>query len=288
MALERLTQHMLAMVRADLERDQLVLPSLPDVVVRLRRVMAEPGSGAADVGKVIEADPALSTRLLRIANSAYYHGGTPICDVRRAVVRLGHEAIRYLVTLVAVAEVFDVRSRPRLSPWLVRLWRHMTMVAAVNEVLAVRTDRLAPEVAMLAGLIHDIGVLPLLVHADRFPQLISEPRILEPLLKELHGQVGGAILTKWQLPTELIEVARGHEDLRRDNELLADCLDLTIVANLICRLRTDHPWAAVDWAQVPAVQQVGVTIDEVDDILRYAGTRVAELRDLFPGRVRAA
>ncbi len=282
--IERLTQRILDLVRQDVAADRLVLPSLPDMAVRLRPLLDSPSTTAAKVTRVIGKDPALSARLLRVANSAYYPRGGMVRDLRSAVVRLGNKLVRHLSQLLMISQLYDVKAHPAIKPHLVDLWQHSTMVATISELLASRQPHLSTEEAQLAGLVHDIGVLPVLVRVEKMPHILSDPRVLDPILATLHTQIGRRILELWRFPMELMEVAAEHENLKRENLGLPDYVDVVMAANLLSHMGSEHRLGAVDWSDVPAMELLEIKREDAEDILRYAGPRVAEFRQLFAVR----
>ncbi len=279
--IDRLSERILELIRRDLDTDRLILPSLPDIAMRLRPLLDAPGTTATKISRVISKDPALSARLLRVANSAYYPRSGLVRDLRSAVVRLGHRLVRQLSQLLMVAQLYDVQAHPAIKGHLVNLWQHSTLVATISELLARRHPHLSAEEAQLAGLVHDIGVLPILVRVEKMPQILAEPRILNPIISTLHTQVGRKILERWRFPMDIMEVVSEHENLKRENAGLPDYVDVVQVANLLSYVGSDHRLASVDWTQVPAMTLLEVGEEDAEDILRYAGPRVAEFRQLF-------
>lgn len=279
--LERIIERFRSDIRNDLVSDRLVCPSLPDVALKVRKVMENPKATANDITRTVATDPALSAQVLRVANSVYYHGGDPVSDLQRAVVRLGNHVVQHVVMLLVVSQIYNVRSRPGIKPHLVRLWHHSTLVATISQLLTKRFTQLQPEVAMLGGLIHDIGTFPILVRAEKIPQVISEPRILQPLIGSLHTEVGRAILEQWRFPSELVAVASEHEDLQRSASDVPDYVDVVQVGNLLSYMDSEHRLAQVDWSMVPAVGKLAVTQEIAEDIVDYAASKVATLRSLL-------
>lgn len=277
----RVADRFLADIREDLENDRLICPSLPDVAVRVRKVLEDPDASGADIAKVIRTDPALSAQVLRVANSAYYRGASPAKDLNAAVVRLGEDVVHHIVRLLVVAQLYRAEARAAITKHLQRLWQHSTLVASISEVLAQRYTVLQPEVAVLAGLIHDIGVLPVLVRAQKVEAIMADERILQRLLAELHPQTGRVVLQKWHFPEDLIAVAAEHENFERRSSDLADYVDLIQVANLLCYSGSDHPLAELDPAGLAATEKLGASPEELEDILRYASAEVAGLRALL-------
>jgi serine/threonine protein kinase len=203
-----LVEHLRAGIREDLEHDRLVLPSLPDVAVRVKVELERPEVSVARIVSLVGSDPALSVQLLRVANSAFYAGTVPVSDVRRAVVRLGNKIVHHVVMMLVVGQLFHARSSSETRAALHEIWQHSTYVAALAEAIARRLTKLAPDVAMLGGLIHRVGALPILDWAAKVPHLLRSPAALQALIEELHPQVGAELLERWNSPPDLVEVAR--------------------------------------------------------------------------------
>ncbi|MCP4042553.1 MAG: HDOD domain-containing protein [Gammaproteobacteria bacterium] len=280
--MEKLAQRFYDNIKDDLERNKLVLPSLPDIVPKVWAATEKPGSKADDLAQVIIKDQAISARLLAMANSVYYQrSGGAVLDVRHAIIRLGNAAIKHIVNLLGIAQLYDVKAHPLVQPHLTSLWNESTLVSSLSEVLASKMRHLSPGVALLAGLIHRIGRLPILVRAEKVRQLMEDKRILSMLMDRLQVPVGKMILEKWRLPDELVAVVTQVDDLQRDSKSLGDYVDVVQVAMLISRLGTDDPWAEVDWSTVPSVMTLGIEPEDIDGLIEYAGVRVGELRSLL-------
>lgn len=287
--MQRLAERFLKDIREDLARDRLVLPSLPDVVLRVWSALEAKDANARRIAEAISRDPALAARLLRVANSAYYgQVRRPVTDLRRAVARLGNRLVRYMVALLKVAQVYDVQAHPLTRPHLEALWHRSTLVATLAELITRRLPHLSPEEALLAGLLHRIGTLPVLVRAERVPAILQDPRILDALVEALQAEVGDAILTHWSFPPELVAVAREHGDLTRESPGLADYVDVVQTAMLMAYRDTEHPLAQVAWEEVPATLATGLEPEDGADMLEYASVRAAELRAAMRGGAAAA
>ena len=134
---------------------------------------------------------------------------------------------------------------------------------------------------MLAGLIHRIGVLPILLRAEKTPQVIKDPRVLDTIVETLHARIGRAVLEHWEFPDELKTVVAEHADITRAHTGASDYADVVQVANLAIRKDTGHPFGRVDWNEVPAVRATRADPERADELLRYAGSRVGALRTLL-------
>lgn len=277
-AMAALIERFAARIRMDAELDRLVLPSMPDSVVAVRKVMKDPDSAIEDVCRAIARDPTLATRVLRIANSPAFVGVSPCTTLNAAVIRLGPAVIDNVMLVLAVARVFSVGKRAQIQPHIARLWTHSTRVAALSEALAARTTHLQRDVAVLAGLVHDIGVLPLLVRAQEFPTLFANPVLLAHLLATLHEEVGALVVESWNAPHVILQAVTEHEHLERDQPGPPDYADLVLVANHISHLEpaagdsADEPWT------LPAFRKFDLDHEAVPELLVEADGCESALR----------
>lgn len=240
----------------DLENDKLVLPTLPEVALKVRDTLEDEDSSLLDVAKVVTTDAALSARLIQIANSPLLRAAKQIETVEAAVTRMGGDMVRNLVTSIAMEQMFQATS-DATDKRLRRVWEHSTTVAAISSALAAQFTKLKPDQALLAGLVHDIGALPILARAEDVPELLNNEALLDSIIQRAHTIVGEEILKKWNFPPELIAVAAEHEDLDRDSTSV-DYVDVVTVANLQSILGTDHHLTQKDWSTIPAFKKLGL------------------------------
>ena len=242
----------------DLENDKLVLPTLPEVALRVRDTLENEDASLADVAKVITSDAALSARMIQVANSPLLRANRAIETVEAAVTRMGSNMIRNLVTSMVMEQMFQATSDVT-DKRLRKIWEHSTEVAAIAHALASQFTKLQPDQAMLAGLIHDIGALPILTRAEDLPELLEDEAALDNIISKVHTTIGAEILKKWNFPDELVDVAAEHENLNRDSSNGPDYVDVVTVANLQSIIGSDHPLTKTDWANVPCFCQTGFT-----------------------------
>ncbi len=241
----------------DLEKDQLVLPSLPDVAVRLGRAMRDENTNARKLANVIQTDPAITTKLIRAANSPLYAGVTPVDSCATAIIRLGADTTHKLVLTFALRELFKTRSSV-LKQRMQKLWEHSVKVSAVSFVLAKISDEFNPEHALLAGLLHDIGNVAILSYAERFPEVANDDEKLEQVMLDMRGRIGSAILQSWGFIDDLILVAEEAENWLRTHEGRADYADLVIIAQLHTFIGKPEMSNLPTLDQVPALKKFDI------------------------------
>jgi HD-like signal output (HDOD) protein len=219
------------------------LPTLPSLVLQVQRALANEMSGLRDIGLVIERDPALSTRVLRVANSAAFSRGDPITTIGAAVGRLGMGHVRSLCFAVGLVRAFG-DGRRRLDHQ--RYWEHSAAVGMVAERLTDLSKRYAHvdgAEAYTAGLRHDVG---LLVTDQFFPEdfagvqeemeaELNARRLVETSRLGMdHGAIGGRILDRWQLPTAVRAAVSFHHQPESCGDEGADLATLVWAAETLC------------------------------------------------------
>ncbi len=250
-------ERILSELQDDIENDRLVLPTLPEVALRVRDAVEDENATAASIAEIVTTDAALSTRLLQIANSPLYRSRNPIDNIQTAIARLGNVQVRNLVSSLVMQQMFQA-TNDLLDARLRKLWEHSSEVAAISMVLAMQCNGLQKDQAMLAGLIHDIGALPILVRAEDIPELLDDEVLLDNVVSKLHPTLGRMILENWDFPEHLIAVAAEHENMDYSHDGAPDYVDLVLVANLQSHFGSEHPLAQQDWDSVSAFQRLGI------------------------------
>lgn len=276
-----LKQRIVSELLSELENDTLVLPSLPEVALKVRDTIDDENSSARDVAKVITTDAALSARLLQIANSPLLRGASHIDSVDMAVSRMGNTMVKNCVNSIIVQQMFQPTTE--ITDKLFREFLdHSTEVAAISQALA-GFAKLKADQAMLAGLVHDIGTLPIIKRAEDEPELLANEQTLREVIRETHTEIGKAILTKWDFGPEIIAVAAEHEDLKRTGGDKPDLVDVVMAANLQSYFGKDHPLAAVAWDEVPAFAKLGLDTEVSVIDMEGTGESIKEVQAALRG-----
>jgi HD-like signal output (HDOD) protein len=247
-------------VKEDLLANNIYLPTLPALALEALIIINDVDSSASDLEKVISRDASLTARLIRYANSPLYRGMNTIATIRPAITRIGFQRVKNAVYAVSMKEVFRT-SVKEIEQRMDRLWSHSVKVGAQAAILAKAQPGLDPDVALVAGLVHDIGHIPLLIKATKFKDLIDNPDFLDKILYKLHPHVGGSILKLWKFDQNIVEVAAFHEDLSRNPQEGApvDYVDIIQAANIISHEGTDHYLATVDRADIKAFARLNLS-----------------------------
>ncbi len=271
---------MFARVYRDILTNRAQLPTMPHVALRLRAAMQKKNFSVDSVARAIEADPGTSAYLIRIANSALYRGVVPIQNVNTAVSRFGMQATRNLVTAYALRAMFTTRSRA-LARIMQDTWRTSARVAALSSILAKRCPDFVPDQAMLAGLLQDIGVLPLLNAIEQRKQPVTDAASIVATLGSYANKVGPVLLEHWGFDEATIEVARSRDDWFRDPGPAADLADLVLIARLHAGVGDAGQHEQPRINEVPAFGRLGLDGLGPDESLQMLTDAEADVRDLM-------
>jgi HD-like signal output (HDOD) protein len=214
-----------------MQSDTLALPTIPDVSVKIRRAINEPNANSAKIARVVQIDPSITARLIKISNSPLYRGRRKIESCPEALTRLGLKAAQDIITAFALKAVFNAKS-PIIRRKMQDLWAHSSHVAAISAVFAHTTPGFDPDRAMLAGLVHDIGIVPILAYADRQPEILANPGDLAETVRELRSQIGVQIVRKWDFPSDFEDVIIHAENWFRNSGDQATYSDIVMISQL--------------------------------------------------------
>lgn len=264
--------------------DQLTVPSLPGIALRVRKAVNHPDANAADVSRLVQADPAMVGRLIQAANSAMFKGEDSIKDCLTAVMRMGLNTTRDLVTGFAMKNLFKGRNLA-MKAHMKDLWRHSTQVAALCSVLCKQVKGLNADRALLAGLIHDVGALSILSYCDTNEGVDLNQIDLGLVIRRLSGQVGAIIINRWDLGPEFVEVVLEADNWNRLHDGAVDYADIVIVAQLILNDSKKPDSAKLNVVQPDVLKRIpnaetidfGLNImrdarDDIDDLMRLLGS----------------
>ncbi len=253
----------------DLEKQKLILPVLPEVALKVRDAVADEDASAKQIADVIILDPVISARMIQVANSPLLRGSQKTDTVEQAITRMGHSLVKSMVTTMAMEQIFKA-SNPITKKYMDQIWTQSTQVASIASAMANHFTKLKPDQAMLAGLVHNIGALPILTRAEEIPALLQDEEVFVSLLKRLSGPVGSSIMESWHFPEDLIQVAHEHANYTYNSEKI-DYVDVVIVAKLQNLEDTDHPDAQIDWSTIPSFCKLGLAgeseVVEIEDIV---------------------
>ena len=213
------TEHLLLVsLLKKLKDDVLVLPTLPEVAMRVQEVVGRSDASLKQVAEVIGQDAAISARIIKVANSALYSRGIPAESINSAVSRIGLFQIKSIATSVAMEQLF-ISTNEMVWEVMDEVWRtSIDVTAAACAMLQMYNKRhssskLNVDTLTLAGLVHNIGALPVLTEAEAQPHLFTSIDQLRALVRKMQGPLGRAVLKSWDFSSEVMEVVERWADL---------------------------------------------------------------------------
>ena len=245
-----------------IDNDDLVLPTLPEVALKVREAAEDPNIGTPQLSKVIGNDAALTARIIKVVNSPLLRTSKEITDLSMAINRLGINYTCNLATGLAMEQMFQATSDV-VDRKMREVWNKSTEIAGICHVLCKQFTRLLPDQATLAGLVHQIGILPILTYAEDHNELLSDSISLNHVIEQIHPIIGYKILRTWEFPEQIAMVPSQYLDFSRDSAKV-DYVDIVQVATLQSYIGTEHPYTKLDWSQIPAFAKLG--LDPSQDI----------------------
>ncbi len=209
-----------------LVREVRDLPALPESTLKVMHLTDDPRTNAADIARALSMDQAMTVRLLKLANSAFYGGMRRVATVTEAVVLLGQRTVRNMAIALSCQELLD-RALPGYGMDTGELWRHSFCCAYAAQALARKAGYRVAEEAFVGGLLHDIGkvILNLYMQAEfakvsKLASLASLPFMeAERLVLGFdHAEAGARVLEKWNLPAPLVASVRYHHSPQDEPE----------------------------------------------------------------------
>ena len=268
---------LLARIFPALQSGEIKLPSMPDVAVRVRLLAQDEGTGISEIAKVVQADPAIATRLIQAANSAAYRGAKPVDTIREAITRLGLKRSANLALGLAMHSAFSSRV-PMIAAQMRKNWELSVQISASAYVIARHTRLMDPERALLGGLVHRIGAVPILQYAQ---DLAADETEIEQALQRYTPLFSGILLKHWEFDPEFVTAAEESGQWQRDPGPRPDLCDIIHVARLYANLRSDTPEPLPEPAQVPGFGKLGLGDPDSAralQVLEEAAEEIASIR----------
>lgn len=269
-------------IYAAYQEKKLELPPMPEVALRIRRMADDPDVGIPELAKVVQMDAAVAGAVMHAANSPLFMGAQPVSSIRDAVVRLGLKTTHNLATSIAMRQTFQLKSS-LVKERVQSLWERSVNVSALSYVIAKRQGRpFDPDRALLAGLLHEIGTVPILSYVEKH-KLQPAPEELDHIIAKLNSMIGVLILSYWGLDGDLITVVEEAQNWSRDPAPEPDYADIVLVARA-------YNGAYEPCSQCPPLTELPalkkLNLGELDDegrpeVLREAEAEVTGVRQIL-------
>jgi HD-like signal output (HDOD) protein len=252
-----LSNRLIERIYHDYSQGRLTIPSLPETVLRVRQKLDDPDADSAELANLVKADAALTGRLLRIANSPIFRGtGTVYYDCERAITRIGQKTIRNLIAGIALRELFQART-PLIRERMKGAWKESIEIAAIASILARGQTDMDINRALLAGLVHNIGLMPILRYADDYPEL-AVGASLDAAASQMGAELGVFVLKTWRFDPDLITIPLDSADWMRDPGDTADYADVVLIARAHRALLNGGRFEGPRLTEMPAMKKLNL------------------------------
>ncbi|AWB58662.1 HDOD domain-containing protein [Colwellia sp. Arc7-D] len=201
-----------------IRQDALVLPTLPEVALKVRQAADDPDISLMKMSEIISHDAALSLGVLKVANSAAFGREVKVESVAKAVTRIGLRQIKNIATAMAIEQMF-VSNNHFISDYMQKSWRKTVDVASVAIALMTlylqknKQSELTLETLTLAALIHNIGVLPILTEAEGHPEVFANPAFLNKAIIKFSNEIAAEMTKAWEFSEDYSELVMTWNDL---------------------------------------------------------------------------
>jgi len=266
-------------IQNEFSHGEVDLPSITEVALKINQAVKDESLDFNKIADIVQTDPMIASRAVHVANSAIYMGSQPVKTVKRAVQRIGLRAMRTIVMSVTLLNLFSPKS-PLVINKMRSYYKHSIRVGVICHVLAKNIKGFDPEQAFLAGLIHDIGTVPILIKIDEHNEIKDDAEILEKLISSLKIKVGTMLLKQWNFEDELIEVTKNADNWSREVDK-ADYCDLVQVAQLHSEMIGGNKLNAPALSELAAFKRLNIMELNPVKIISQAKEEMSEIINLL-------
>lgn len=271
---------------AELDRSlanhRLELPSLPEVALKIRKALSDESVSTREIVRLIGSDPAVAARVLKVANSAlFYRGTTPITSLHGAVALLGQRMVRNVALSFAAQQVLIGYSSRELHSYVTGVWQHSVHVAALAHMLAQARTAIEPDEAFLAGLLHEVGKLYILMRAREHKEVLLSEAAFRSVLAEWHPRVGEAVIEAWQLPAELAAAVGEHQSCGLEAPEPPAVTHVIAVANYLAEISEAAAEEGNFYAKAPSFGSLSLDEPTFDWLIRAGDLDIRLLMSAF-------
>ncbi len=264
------------------------LPVLPQIPQRIMAMVHDPLTSMSDLAQVVNEDPAIAVKILKVANSAYFGGVSEFTDLNVACARLGLRNIANTVLAITNSSLYRTRDA-RFLDFMQRLWRHAVATAHCAQEIASLAAESRSDVPFLAGLVHEIGKLALfnmvtVKYTGSIGRLRESTDLLQRVLDRFHPLVGLHVIQRWDLPPEFRITTFCHtkpatvpaDPWRRMTHIIALACAVAHVSGFGFGERSEDALF-----EHPSAQVLGLTPDQLNELVEGLKERLESLLEVL-------
>ena len=267
------------------------IPIMPQVATKVLQLQEDNlDISFKELEKIILLDPAITARILKVANSALYARQREITNVQQAIVLLGFKMIKSMILLVCASNIYgknkkkfkDIPDTMMTKSSAMEMWRHLILTAFIAKHIATKKLEDKKEDIFVAGLLHDIGRIVLMVNESELyenflKEILASPdkdvlEVEKKIFGYNHLEVGKIVLGKWNFPNELVDVISQHHARNADSPYKT-AITIVALANLYARILVNEHLSPFDMENKEGyIKTLSITNNEDD----YYSTKFIE------------
>lgn len=264
----------------NLMNNSIRLPSLPSVAARVQKIYRGKATDVDAMVHVLISYPDVARKLNNVSRIARDDRLSAAGKLRYSIKRLGLRPVYCLIMTYAIGKLVKRMPEAHLER-VSSFWQHSLNVAAISRILARNTRLFPPDLAMLAGLVHGIGVLAIDDRLLEHKPLMLDHLEVDHAIQVMRPEISSLLLRKWNFADVLIEVAEECGDWSRDHDGPADLCDLVLVANYYGMLHADVNHVLPRASAIPAIGRIGVSPEDSIEAIREAEVVKRNIKKLF-------
>ena len=254
-----------SLLALELDNGDISLPSLPDVVIKIRRLLEDENSDFDQISRAVSMDPALVSKLFVYTNSAFYNrANIKIEDLDTAISRLGIEVVRNTAMSMAMKQLYSADKHIHAEKYLRTVWAHGMKLSCMAFAVSRTTSTTNDENAFLCGLLNEVGKLYVITKAKEFPGLLGDRESFDAVLEKWNSQISKSIIESWGFPDEIAASACPESFLNPDTDSPADYVDVVYVARHLVDHDKDD---SIDLSSDPSCQKLQISDNKLAQIM---------------------
>jgi HD-like signal output (HDOD) protein len=258
---------------AELSSNELVFPTSLNATMKIRHALNAPEISIDNIARVVGAEPVLSAHILRLCNSAAFNTtGIAITDLRKATMRLGLSMVRNVAISVGMKQLVQSKSSSEVPRLIDGLWKRCIRISALSYVIAKKRTRVNPDMAMMAGLLLNIGKFYIINRAHAYTELFSDETALWELVDQWHANIGTAILESWEVPEEISNAVLDGTNREYTHRGPPNLTDVVAAADFLDYKFYSGSEAGMDWQSLPQAM-MALELDKEKSIALMAETK---------------
>lgn len=247
--------------------------TLPNVASRVLGLLEDDNVDIRDISRVIETDPSLTLKLLRVANSPLYATRTEVTSIHQAIITLGLSRLTNIVLGVSIFSKFLMNSQKSVAELMEKFWWHASCTGMVAKSLATKLNKFYKENEFIGGLLHDIGKLAMLQYdANMYLEVVKlvkkgavDVEAENDIFGATHVEVGSEIAKLWKLPRELTNIITYHNEpdtAPENNDLIA----VIRLPDLLCEVWDAGFYEGISMLDIEKTLAWQVLVDKFDEL----------------------